>query len=64
MWFNIDIKLIAGALAGALVGYLIGYARSCGTTSCDARQSVAMRIFYVIAMAVFGAGFAWYLIHR
>jgi len=46
------------------VGYLIGYARSCGTTSCDARQSVAMRIFYVIAMAVFGAGFAWYLIHR
>lgn len=64
MWINVAMKVLAGALAGGVVGYLAGYARSCSTQGCDVRPGLAVRLFYIFGAAVFGAGIAWYFIHR
>jgi hypothetical protein len=65
MWIVLTLKILAGALAGAVVGFFAGQARTCSTKGCDAiPHSLAVRVFYVLAMAVLGAGAAWYWIHR
>ena len=65
MWLDLALKTLAGALVGAVVGYLASYGKACSVKECDAApRSVVMRIFYIAAMAVFGAGLAWYWTHR
>lgn len=64
MWLNVAIKILAGAVIGGLIGLAISYARRCGGPYCNTKPSLRLRLFYVLAMAVFGAGAAWYLVHR
>jgi hypothetical protein len=60
----IAFKLMAGALAGGVLGFFLGKAKSCSARECrSAGGNLALRVFYVLSMAFFGAAVAWYLAH-
>jgi hypothetical protein len=58
----IAFKLIAGALAGGILGFFLGKIKACSAGECrSAGGNLALRVFYVLSMAFFGAAIAWYL---
>lgn len=58
---ELAIKLLAGAVIGGALGLLVGRAKVCSASQCNVRANIALSM---LGGAVFGAGVAWWLIHR
>ena len=60
IWIQIA-QLAAGAGAGAAFGALMSRMRTCSSGACRARPPLLLSM---LAGALFGAAWTWYVIHR
>ncbi len=58
---NPYLGAVLGALAGAAGGYLLSRVRPCGSQACNVKARTA---YSMLAGAVFGAAFVYYLLTR